>query len=86
MQGSYNEIVKSNKNFIGMMDNFNNEAQRKENEMRRASEMSRRITITRRVSKLSIASSIIVSSFIIKNCKRIIIYMLFLSNKNIDSQ
>ncbi|KAG5331515.1 MRP4 protein, partial [Acromyrmex charruanus] len=61
MQGNYNEIVKSNKNFIGMMDNFNYEAQKKEDEMRRASEMSRRITITRRVSKLSIASSIICS-------------------------
>lgn len=61
MQGSYNEIVKSNKNFIGMMDNLNHEAQKKEEEMRRTSEMSRRITITRRISKLSIASSIIVS-------------------------
>ncbi|KAG5307336.1 MRP4 protein, partial [Acromyrmex insinuator] len=61
MQGNYNEIVKSNKNFIGMMDNFNYEAQKKEDEMRRASEMSRRITITRRVSKLSIASSTICS-------------------------
>ncbi|XP_073368124.1 LOW QUALITY PROTEIN: multidrug resistance-associated protein 4 [Mycetomoellerius zeteki] len=59
MQGSYNEIVKSNKNFIGMMDNLNHEAQKKEEEMRRTSEMSRRITITRRISKLSIASSII---------------------------
>ncbi|KYN05541.1 Multidrug resistance-associated protein 4 [Cyphomyrmex costatus] len=59
MQGSYNEIVKSNKSFIGMMDNLSHEAQEKQEEMRRASEMSRRITVTRRVSKLSTASSAI---------------------------
>jgi len=46
MQGNYNELVQSNKDFIGMLDNLN-QAQRKEEDMRRALEMSKRITITR---------------------------------------
>ncbi|KYQ56410.1 Multidrug resistance-associated protein 4, partial [Trachymyrmex zeteki] len=58
MQGNYNELIQSNKDFIGMLDNLNNQAQRKEEDVRRASEMSRRITTTRRVSRLSITSSI----------------------------
>ncbi|KAG5330248.1 L259 protein, partial [Acromyrmex charruanus] len=58
MQGNYNELVQSNKDFIEMLDNLN-QAQRKEEEnMRRASEMSKRITITKRISRLSITSSI----------------------------
>ncbi|KYN28009.1 Multidrug resistance-associated protein 4 [Trachymyrmex cornetzi] len=57
MQGNYNELVQSNKDFIGMLDNLN-QAQRKEEDMRRASEMSRRITLTRRTSRLSTTSSI----------------------------
>ncbi|KAG5331345.1 MRP4 protein, partial [Acromyrmex charruanus] len=57
MQGNYNELVQSNKDFIGMLDNLN-QAQRKEEDMRRASEMSKRITITRRILRLSTTSSI----------------------------
>ncbi|XP_077262946.1 LOW QUALITY PROTEIN: ATP-binding cassette subfamily C member 4-like [Temnothorax americanus] len=60
MQGSYNELVKSNKDFIRMMDNLSHEAQKKEEDIRRASEMSmRKTSIIRRASKLSTASSII---------------------------
>ncbi|XP_018392357.1 PREDICTED: multidrug resistance-associated protein 4-like [Cyphomyrmex costatus] len=59
MQGNYNELIKSNKDFIEMLDNLNNQAQRKEEDMKRASETSRRITVTRRVSRLSTTSSII---------------------------
>ncbi|XP_071557590.1 ATP-binding cassette subfamily C member 4-like [Temnothorax nylanderi] len=62
MQGSYNELVKSNKDFIRMMDNLSHEAQKKEEDIRRASEMSmRKTSIMRRTSKLSTASSIIQS-------------------------
>ncbi|XP_011704354.1 PREDICTED: multidrug resistance-associated protein 4-like, partial [Wasmannia auropunctata] len=62
MQGSYNELVQSNRDFIRMMDNLNHEkieAQKKEEELRRVSQMSmRRITVARRASGISIASSI----------------------------
>ncbi|KYN26716.1 Multidrug resistance-associated protein 4, partial [Trachymyrmex cornetzi] len=57
IQGNYNELVQSNKDFIGMLDNLN-QAQRKEENMRRVSEMSRRITLTRWISRLSTTSSI----------------------------
>ncbi|KYN31565.1 hypothetical protein ALC56_14063 [Trachymyrmex septentrionalis] len=57
MQGNYNELVQSNKDFIGMLDNLN-QAQRKEEDMRRASEISKRITITRQISRLSTTGSI----------------------------
>ncbi|XP_012058534.1 PREDICTED: multidrug resistance-associated protein 4-like [Atta cephalotes] len=56
MQGNYNELVQSNKDFIGMLNDLNQA--RKEEDMRRASEMSKRITITRRTSRLSTRSSI----------------------------
>ena len=59
MQRNYNELVQSNKDFIGMLDNLN-QAQRKEEDMRRASEISKRITITREISRLSTTSSIAV--------------------------
>ncbi|XP_039312480.1 multidrug resistance-associated protein 4-like isoform X1 [Solenopsis invicta] len=74
MQGSYNELVQSNNDFVGMMNSLNYEAQKKEEEsrkvsemttrrislMRRASEISaRRISLMRRASGLSIASSTI---------------------------
>jgi len=69
MQGNYNELVQSNKDFIGMLDNLN-QAQGKEENMRRALEMSKRITITRRISRLSTISSIIVRwSHVIYNKK-----------------
>ena len=68
MQGNYNELVQSNKDFIGMLNDLNQA--RKEEDMRRASEMSKRITITRRTSRLSTRSSITVrSSLIIYNKK-----------------
>ena len=67
MQGNYNELVQSNKDFIGMLDNLN-QAQRKEEDMRRALEMSKRITITRWISRLSTISSITVRwSYVIYN-------------------
>ena len=69
MQGNYNELVQSNKDFIGMLDNLN-QAQRKEEDMRRASEISKRITITREISRLSTTSSIAVRwSLVICNKK-----------------
>ncbi|XP_071641737.1 ATP-binding cassette subfamily C member 4-like isoform X2 [Temnothorax longispinosus] len=59
MQGIYNELVQSNKDFIGMLDNLTHEAQKKEQNMRRTLEMStRQMSITRRDSELSTASSI----------------------------
>ncbi|KAL6254636.1 hypothetical protein P5V15_013943 [Pogonomyrmex californicus] len=66
MQGSYNELVRSNKDFIQMMDSLamNHEAQKKEDEARRASEMSmsvKKTSIMRRASGLSIASSVVYS-------------------------
>ncbi|EGI58414.1 hypothetical protein G5I_13484 [Acromyrmex echinatior] len=64
MQGNYNELVQSNKDFIDMLDNLN-QAQRKEEEnMRRASEMSKRITITKRISRLSITNHIYYERYI----------------------
>ncbi|KYN37405.1 Multidrug resistance-associated protein 4 [Trachymyrmex septentrionalis] len=61
MQGNYNELVQSNKDFIGMLDNLN-QAERKKEDMRRASEMSKRITITGQISRLSTTSSIACSA------------------------
>ncbi|KAG5324835.1 MRP4 protein, partial [Pseudoatta argentina] len=58
MQGNYNELVQSNKDFIEMLDNLNQVQRKEEENMRRASEMSKRITITKRISRLSITSSI----------------------------
>ncbi|KAG5324088.1 MRP4 protein, partial [Pseudoatta argentina] len=58
MQGNYNELVQSNKDFIEMLDNLNQAQRKEEKNMRRASEMSKRITITKQISRLSITSSI----------------------------
>ncbi|KAG5309273.1 MRP4 protein, partial [Acromyrmex insinuator] len=58
MQGNYNELVQSNKDFIEMLDSLNQAHRKEEENMRRASEMSKRITITKRISRLSITSSI----------------------------
>lgn len=63
MQGSYSELVHSNKDFIRMLDNLSHEKEekKKEEDTRRASEMSmRKISIMRRASGLSTASSIVV--------------------------
>jgi len=60
MQGNYNELVQSNKDFIEMLNDLNQA--RKEEDMRRASEISKRITIRRRESRLSTRSSITVRS------------------------
>lgn len=61
MQGSYNELVQSNKDFIEMLDNLNHEAQKKEEETRKMSEKStRRMSVMRRVSGLSTSSSMMV--------------------------
>lgn len=63
MQGSYNELVQSNKDFIGMLDNLSHEAQKKEEDTRRVSEMSiRKMSVIRRASGLSTTSSTIVRS------------------------
>ncbi|KAL0104962.1 hypothetical protein PUN28_016536 [Cardiocondyla obscurior] len=59
MQGSYNELVESNKDFMQMLDILNNEAQKKEDDAKRISEMSKRTSLIRRVSGLSTASSIV---------------------------
>ncbi|XP_036142952.1 multidrug resistance-associated protein 4-like [Monomorium pharaonis] len=59
MQGSYNELVQSNNDFIEMMNNLNHDAQKKEAEIERASEMSiRKISLKRRASDLSTHSDI----------------------------
>ncbi|XP_032678118.1 multidrug resistance-associated protein 4-like [Odontomachus brunneus] len=60
MQGRYNDLVESNKDFIKMMDNLSHEAQKKEEEnARRISEIStRKISLMRRPSELSTISSI----------------------------
>ncbi|XP_014467785.1 PREDICTED: multidrug resistance-associated protein 4-like [Dinoponera quadriceps] len=56
MQGSYNELVESNKDFINMMDSLSHEAQKKE-EVRKISVLSsKKISIMRRPSGLSIKS------------------------------
>ncbi|XP_036143536.1 multidrug resistance-associated protein 4-like isoform X2 [Monomorium pharaonis] len=60
MQGSYNELVQSNNDFIEMINNLNHEGQKNGKEIRRASAMSiRKISLMRRASDLSTASSII---------------------------
>jgi len=68
MQGSYSELVHSNKDFVEMMDalEMNHEAQKEE---KRASEMSvrrpseiscpRRSSMIRRISRLSTTSSVV---------------------------
>lgn len=62
MQGNYNELIQSNKDFIEMLDILSYEAHKKEEDTRRGSEMSvRKTSIMRRVSGLSIASSTIQS-------------------------
>ncbi|XP_029676365.1 multidrug resistance-associated protein 4-like [Formica exsecta] len=64
MQGSYNELVKSSKDFIEMMNELttSHETQKKEENARRISEMSsKNISIFRRTSEVTIASSIVYS-------------------------
>ncbi|XP_070149137.1 ATP-binding cassette sub-family C member 4 [Polyergus mexicanus] len=64
MQGSYNKLVESNKDFIQMMDELttSHETQKKEENARRISEMSlKNISVFRRISEMSIASSIVYS-------------------------
>lgn len=63
MQGTYNKLVESNKDFIEMMDELttSHETQKKEENARRISEMSsKNISIFRRISEMTIASSIVV--------------------------
>lgn len=60
MQGNYNELVQSNKDFIEMLDSLSHEAQKKEDGTRKVSEMSARKISIRRVSRLSTSSSIVV--------------------------
>ncbi|XP_011701007.1 PREDICTED: multidrug resistance-associated protein 4-like isoform X2 [Wasmannia auropunctata] len=57
MRGSYNELVQSNKDFIGIMDNLCNDAQKKKVKMKKVSEIYMR-GITRRDSGSSLASSV----------------------------
>ncbi|XP_071570690.1 ATP-binding cassette subfamily C member 4-like isoform X2 [Temnothorax nylanderi] len=59
MQGIYNELVQSNKDFIGMLDSLSHGAQKKEQKMRRTLEMStKQMPIMRRDLELSTTSSI----------------------------
>ncbi|XP_011701753.1 PREDICTED: multidrug resistance-associated protein 4-like [Wasmannia auropunctata] len=55
MQGSYNELVQSNEDFIGMMGDLCHDAQKKEKNIKRTSVSQ---IITRRASELSTTSSI----------------------------
>ncbi|XP_072762869.1 ATP-binding cassette sub-family C member 4 [Anoplolepis gracilipes] len=63
MQGNYNELVKSNKDFNEMMDDLatSHETQKKEENARRLSEISSRISIFKRPSQMSLASTILPS-------------------------
>ncbi|XP_070149139.1 ATP-binding cassette sub-family C member 4-like isoform X2 [Polyergus mexicanus] len=64
MQGSYNKLVESNKDFIQMMDELttSHETQKKEENARRISEMSsKNISVFKRTSEVTIASSIVYS-------------------------
>lgn len=63
MQGSYNKLVESNKDFIQMMNELttSHETQKKEENARKISEMSsKNISIFRRTSEATIASTIVV--------------------------
>lgn len=76
MQGSYNELVQSNKDFIQMMDSLSHEAQKKEENARKTSQMSttlngsstnnKRLSVMRRPSGLSVTSSIAVRQLLLK--------------------
>jgi len=62
MQGSYKELIESNKNFIEMMNDLTASygAQEKEENARKISEMSlRNMPIPKRPSEESIASSVV---------------------------
>lgn len=60
MQGSYKELIKSNKDFIEMMNDLTSAvAEKKEENARKISEMSlRNMLISKRFSEVSIASSV----------------------------
>ncbi|XP_029164634.1 multidrug resistance-associated protein 4-like isoform X2 [Nylanderia fulva] len=66
MQGSYKDLVESNKDFIEMMDNLaaSHETQKQEDNARRISEMSSSNVIFRRPSQLSVTSSVVCSEVI----------------------
>ncbi|XP_036142954.1 multidrug resistance-associated protein 4 isoform X2 [Monomorium pharaonis] len=57
MQGSYDELVQSNNDFIEMMNNLNHDAQIKEDEIKRKMSI-RKISLKRRASALSTHSDI----------------------------
>lgn len=61
MQGSYNELVESNKDFIEMMASLSDRAQKKEEEARRITQISmRKASLVKRLSVISTTSSIVV--------------------------
>ncbi|KAG5310983.1 MRP4 protein, partial [Acromyrmex insinuator] len=76
MQGNYNELVQSNKDFIEMLDSLNQAHRKEEENMRRASEMSKRITITKRISRLSITK--------INSNNKILYYFAIVQHSDID--
>lgn len=79
MQGSYEELVESNKDFIEMMNDLtaNHETQKKEENARRISEMSLKNMSSKRPSEVSIASSIIVRlSLVDSSCFHIFLVIL----------
>ncbi|XP_011877748.1 PREDICTED: probable multidrug resistance-associated protein lethal(2)03659 isoform X2 [Vollenhovia emeryi] len=60
VQGSYNKLEQSNKDYIGMLDSLSYTTRKKEEDMRRASEISlKNISKMRRASGISTASSIV---------------------------
>ncbi|XP_050461230.1 ATP-binding cassette sub-family C member 4-like isoform X2 [Cataglyphis hispanica] len=64
-QGSYNELVESNKDFVERMNELttSHETQKKEENAKRISEMSsKNISVFRRISEMTIASSIVYSN------------------------
>lgn len=75
MQGSYKELVESNKDFIEMMNDLtvNHETQKKEENARKISEMSlKNMPICKRLSEVSMASSVIVRLLLVDlSCFRI---------------
>lgn len=58
MQGNYNELVQSNKNFINM-NNLSHKVETKGEDIRSASEMSMRKITIRRISGLSTSSNVV---------------------------
>lgn len=61
IQGSYNELVESNKDFIEMMDELSDQMQKEEEEAKRISQMSiKKVSLMKRPSIVSTRSSIAV--------------------------